>query len=339
MVVIPDLIIPSQPDGYNPMMAESNVERKFFAFIKLLSKLQTKGYNTYTFHKFITKIIDDSKMVNKSLDQISGHDTSIDDMLKFFLHCEQIILLHILNNTSLFQEVLKTNRETIPDGGKIQKITLDIITYNDMCPKCFATCECFFNELKTNILNSLCPKCNFDDIQFQIIVSSLQPYEIKKDTFTRKSINKSDDQNKKIEFDIILDAELKHCTGNREDIQGKIIQFVNPWLMELYFGNVFNKINVSIQEAQSLPILEKLLDSQIIPLKNIQERIRAQNNPDDLLTALNTKAEELRTSINDFIKKVNDKITNSHKEEQKSEQSHQQDEKEFEHNNNTEKKN
>lgn len=217
------------------------------------------------------------------------------------LHCEQVILLQLLFREAYRDGLFKYLHSKLPKYkyDDLSYVTLDIITYIDMCPKCFATCEFFFDNLKNIILSNLFPEHSADDIPFQIIISSLQPYTYKiaaPDKFTRNS------RNNNISLEVFY-AEPSYYT---EDIEGKIIQFVNPWLMESHFISLYGSVYNTIKKIKYLPELSDQF-AEIIQLKEIQYNVIKTQQKDyfkELYTSFCEQYREILSTSCDAILQI-----------------------------------
>lgn len=111
------------------------------------------------------------------------NDKTYGSEINSFLHCEQTFINKLLlDPETSFIKKLQTLQLV---SENITHITFDIITYNDMCPKCFSTCLTSLEQLKTILYNAL--HITDTSIPFSIIVSSFRPYRI--DDSLIKSLN------------------------------------------------------------------------------------------------------------------------------------------------------
>lgn len=111
------------------------------------------------------------------------NDRTYGSEINSFLHCEQTFINNLLLDPKA--PFIKKLQQTAIASENITHITFDIITYNDMCPKCFSTCLTSLEQLKMILYQAL----HITDlsIPFNIIVSSFRPYRI--DDSLIKSLN------------------------------------------------------------------------------------------------------------------------------------------------------
>lgn len=76
-------------------------------------------------------------------------DSGITDIfLGYVKHCEQCFLFELFRNPNLLEKTFTKLFEGIID---VSFISLDILTYNDMCQRCFSGCDRFFPILENII--------------------------------------------------------------------------------------------------------------------------------------------------------------------------------------------
>lgn len=123
------------------------------------------------------------------------------ELSQSLLHCEQVLLYMMLKDDSLIRDLVSrliTQNEAFASlTSKDSIITLDILTYNDMCPKCFSTCYHLQKTLETSINRILFEeikkrgklldfsKRGAFPVNVQIQVSSFRPFLIIGDLMTR----------------------------------------------------------------------------------------------------------------------------------------------------------
>lgn len=144
----------------------------------------------------------------------------LDVPLGYVKHCEQCFIFELFRNPTLIEKALAFLLNKATD--KPPFISLDIITYNDMCQRCFAACDRYLSMLQKMI----------EDIPVRIHVSSFRPFEInisKSNSagFTR-GLSKCGDYEKFSEQKAVFESLDSSFVKNR----GLIFQFFNPWMLE-----------------------------------------------------------------------------------------------------------
>ena len=90
----------------------------------------------------------------------------VDRSITEILHCEQAFLYRALVGNGVFDLLAGSllKQEKIMDFLKSENsyITLDIMTYNDMCPKCFSTCYHMLGILSSKINEAIIRKTKAD---------------------------------------------------------------------------------------------------------------------------------------------------------------------------------
>lgn len=129
-------------------------ERLFDFFSFLASKRYTESWGLTGLIKTYSEIINTDNEMNYeiSMENNLSHD---------LLHCEQLFLYECLKDDVIISNLLN-NLQLDCDlsslYSKAKFISFDIITYNDMCPKCFASCECNFYDLESRFNRILLQK-------------------------------------------------------------------------------------------------------------------------------------------------------------------------------------
>lgn len=95
---------------------------------------------------------------------------STDIFLGYVKHCEQCFLFELFRNPNLLEKTFTKLFEGIVD---VSFISLDILTYNDMCQRCFSGCDRFFP-----ILEHIIEQTQHKKIPLKIFISSFRPFEI-----------------------------------------------------------------------------------------------------------------------------------------------------------------
>jgi hypothetical protein len=256
-ICIPELI------AQNLMLDGRDVSTKLRV---LLRKLNNKEH--HHFHGKLASLLSacNRKIASgKKLDIVGDLDgpahskTEENADLGKLLHCEQMVLLNLLCYERTFNALLddaivddgsQDKDASLPSGDidesqdKVKKaitsVSLDIITYNDMCRNCFSTCYNFWDDFKA-IISKFLGRENFD---FKIVISSLKPYG---SPLTR-SIDKKEFPLPLHELEVGLLSRPANKV-NDEKSDKKIIQFVNPWLFERMIISISRDISASVAKS------------------------------------------------------------------------------------------
>lgn len=174
---------------------------------------------------------------------------NIDVTLNKVLHSEQVFLYRAITGDGIFNFMIDTllKKDHVLDMLKQPEafITFDILTYNDMCTKCFSTCYHMADILAANInkiiMKKLKEKEIFSDIfnsrkgqafHVGILVSSFRPY-----VTSRKA--------KKDGYLFYKDADFVNPMRPRPK-NNKVDQFFNPWIAQHIFCCEFSDLIESI---------------------------------------------------------------------------------------------
>ena len=128
-------------------------------------------------------LIDRKKVLNNHLavpDLTFSKNPEKDKLFGSILHCEQAILIKCLMSDRFLADWIAHNF----DGCTFESndfLSLDIITYDDMCPKCFSTCKNAHKSLQKKINNLLRKETNCQQcLTLKILISSFRPYAVGK---------------------------------------------------------------------------------------------------------------------------------------------------------------
>jgi len=205
IIAIPDIFVGNRlhPDS----MYRQNLVKQFLTF--LISEEYTKNWGLFNELQVTRRILnsDSHELKPKILIENSakiGFDHS--PSLAKVLHCEQTMIFKMLTDKEILSQLVdklicKMQTESIEAFLENNpQITLDIVTYNDMCPKCFATCfnmrqrlQSYINSLlieKLDKLNFLSKQMRFP-VPVTILISSFRPFKVNETEFSR-SIYKKD---------------------------------------------------------------------------------------------------------------------------------------------------
>lgn len=163
-----------------------------------------------------------------------------DQLLGSILHCEQAVLVKsMLSDQFLSNWISNLKPVNFGSPNDVDFLSLDIITYNDMCPKCFFTCFNCRRELEVRINEALKKFCKWpasqSTIPLRVFVSSFRPYAVGSgeehtrvcQTCTRKQKPCS----KYCEFHAHTPSAYRVS-----DFSAEILQFFNPWMASYVVG-------------------------------------------------------------------------------------------------------
>ncbi len=193
LIAIPDMF-------RGDMMHRSTQSEKVLEFFCWLAS------NDYTSMWNINKLISEQSMLIAGKNATKKAILPSSELSHSLLHCEQVLLYMLLKDDSLIKDLV--SRLITKDGAlgllmsKDSIFTFDILTYNDMCPRCFSTCyhlqetlassinRILFEEMrKIGKLNELSEKREFP-IHVQIQISSFRPFLITDNLETRGNAEK-----------------------------------------------------------------------------------------------------------------------------------------------------
>lgn len=219
----------------------------------------TKNWELYAGIKECTQVISKNKPIQMA--KIPNH-TSISSVL----HSEQVFLYRALISDGIFNFLLSdllTQKESInllKDHDSY--LTIDIMTYNDMCPKCFSTCINMIDRLSTAINRVLSQQLQllgkfieiFDNrrgklFDINIVVSSFKPYRTSR-------------QSQEAEYTYYKTANFVNHMKERGEFN-RIIQFFNPWVAQHIFNYEVENFIASVQRLES----SKFYDEWNLPVK------------------------------------------------------------------------
>ena len=189
-----------------------------------------------------------------------GGSEDVDVVLNKVLHSEQVFLYRAITGDGIFNfmidSLLKKERALNMLKEPEAFITFDILTYNDMCTKCFSTCYHMADILAANInkiiMKKLKEKEIFSDIfnsrkgqafHVGILVSSFRPY-----VTSRKA--------KRDGYHFYKDADFVNPMRPRPK-NNKVDQFFNPWISQHIFCCEFSDFIKSINHLKSYETLTR----------------------------------------------------------------------------------
>lgn len=223
-------------------MYRQNLVKQFLTF--LISEEYTKSWKLFDELQVTRRILssDNHELKSKISTETSGiSGLSHSHFLAKVLHCEQTMIFKMLTDKEILNQLVdklicKMQTESIETFlGNNPQITLDIVTYNDMCPKCFATCfymqqrlQSYINSLlieKLDKLNFLSEQMCFP-VPVTILISSFRPFKVNETEFSR-SIDKTPNTLPPFYTEYKFAVPLRKYS----DISNKrILQIFNPWI-------------------------------------------------------------------------------------------------------------
>ena len=142
----------------------------------------------------------------------------LDVPLGYIKHCEQRFIFELIHNPVLIEKVKEIIMQKSPASDAY--ISLDIITYNDMCQRCFAACDSCILHLQAMI--------GYDVF---INISSFRPFRIN----VNASENAGFTRGEKTYASYEDYTQMPHFEGTASSIiknRGKIFQFFNTWMLD-----------------------------------------------------------------------------------------------------------
>lgn len=223
------------------------------------------------------------------------------------LHSEQVFLYRTLISEGIFNfmigDLFKKSDiiELLQLPGSY--ITFDILTYNDMCPKCFSTCYHMASTLAANINKSLIYHAKmigafasiFDSrggkpFDVNILVSSFRPYQT-----SRRTTGEG--------YYLYSKAIPANTVIERAAVE-KVSQFFNPWIAQHVFNYEFNNFVRSIESLKPLESVNAYtVNSLLLTFRSLLENkeIESQNIEDISTVFLRHKAVISRRLDSSFI--------------------------------------
>ena len=193
------------------------------------------------------------------------------------LHCEQVVVYKLLTDSAFLSNTILNLIDKLPELPPALCLDLEIVTFNDMCPKCFGTLFYRFTELKQKISGEFVKQCQLTKrkdlyhklpLIFRILVSSIRPYKVETKNIeinlkTRECAScKENAIPCALLGTILYEHKPEFVISEAIPIKDGIFQFVNPWA-NLVFSGVREKyqslvelkeqINAEIKKLQSLP--------------------------------------------------------------------------------------
>lgn len=187
-----------------------------------------------------------------STDNKTNYEISMENNLSHdLLHCEQLFLYECLKDDVIISNLLN-NLPLDCDLSSLYSeadfISFDIITYNDMCHKCFESCEGNFYDLESRFNRILVEKLHIcgklkealdkrenSFLPLKIRISSFKPY--------RTSRTKGDGYNP---YDYLTYGKVSNPKAGKGG--GNIVQFFNPFITQFTLMNNVNQLHDWIEE-------------------------------------------------------------------------------------------
>ena len=189
----------------------------------------------------------------KDLDKVGElTDKEKRKLLGALLHCEQVAFLRMLTDTRVFVPLVEKVRTS--GIGTVTNVSLDVITYNDMCVNCFSTAYCFIDQLEETCVNAL--KCNgllsstYVPHTMRVVISSIAAFTNSDGHTTRNIIPEE-------QFGDSILACSSDMSGTAKD---RIIHFVNPWAFEHILRQESQYIRASLDGIKLENMLAKKSD-------------------------------------------------------------------------------
>lgn len=277
MVTVTDLLIPSDP------MLTSGATSKTAHLRTLLQHISDSPEHSYIDSialitpwidrkleaGFMLGLVGDVSYASSSL--VSQEDkTAIktcNERLGAILHCEQMMLLKCINDPVYINTAIQKILEEIivNEEHPIQKISLDIFTYNDMCRNCFSSCFNFYNNFLEKINAKLATPITAAN--FKIYISSVRPYTISARRYTRTPFNRD-------LYEFV--QSNPNQTLQEETEETKVIQFFNPWIN---LQTIIEDLKTEKEAINNLSLDPNITDI----IESIQQKIA--NKRDKITTA------------------------------------------------------
>lgn len=222
-VLVKEMFLKSY-DGLSPLDAEI----QFIRFVR--------ETNSYRELEELEQVLADRKKAMRGLlvapdltFSSRPEDQPKDKLLGSILHCEQAIVAKSVLSKQFLANWIGNNFETC-SFEKGSFLSFDIITYNDMCPKCFSTCLNVRERLEESINAILQEKYASklkESLPLRIFISSFRPYAVDADQHTRVC---SACKTKKVCSDYMVFHNHRPFIGYKVNLDAPILQFFNPWV-------------------------------------------------------------------------------------------------------------
>lgn len=241
LIAIPDMF-------RGDMMHRATQSEKVLEFFCWLAS------NNYTSKWDMHKLITEQSLLVASKNAAKMAILPASELSQSLLHCEQVLLYMILRDDILIRDLVSrliTQNEAFASlTSNDSIITFDILTYNDMCPKCFSTCYHLQKTLETSInrilfeeirkigkLNDFLKRQSFP-INVQIQISSFRPFLIMGDLMTRGT----KELHTYIEYSTLKSPS--NCAYNQSL---PIVQIFNPWIAQYIFNYQIDDFIASVE--------------------------------------------------------------------------------------------
>lgn len=256
-------------------------------FLELIAKINgTEGYFKGLDITIEKLRIAASKYISFSIPNLDTGEEEVDRQLRSLRHCEQTILIRSILDRTFLQDWISGIKKT-DDTPMV--IMLNIVTYNDMCQRCFST-SIRAHELLTKTINEELKKNRIisTDLPLQIAVSSFRPYTVEGEEPTR--ICSTCTANKKACTDYPVFIIHKPSKLFFYDFKIPVFQFFNQ-----YIGKEVAKLE--IQDAITSITKDKIILGEGIKTQLIAQIQKAKNY-------LETYYPTFKINLDSFMDKV-----------------------------------
>lgn len=293
-------------DGLSPLQAEIN----FVNFIKTKN-----GWNDLDEIKFVlerrlrnTEVLDIPDLSFSS----NSSDQEKDKLLGSILHCEQAVLVKsMLSDQFLFNWISNLSPVDFGSPSDLSFLSFNIITYNDMCPKCFSTCfvcreelEQRVNQVLRKVVQQRWPET---DVPLKVFVSSFRPYVVGTGGHTR--------------ICQVCKEKTKTCTEyckfhdhvppvqyGVSDFSANMLQFFNPWMASYVVGfEIVDFVDSALAGKITVRDAEKSLDCS-----DLLGRLQIANDRSisalGLIEDAQKKVQEYKAKLRDIQQKIAEKL-------------------------------
>ncbi len=140
------------------------------------------------------------------------------------LHCEQVAFLRMLTDARVFIPLIEKIK--VSGIGNVTNISLDVITFNDMCMNCFSTAYYFIDQLEKACIDAFTSNGLALSREYvphmQLIISSIVAFTNGDGRPTRNIIPGKQ----------FCDSILANPFDISGVVEDRIVHFVNPWIFE-----------------------------------------------------------------------------------------------------------
>lgn len=251
-------------------------------------------------------------------------DNPLDVHLGYIKHCEQCFIFDLLTSQKLNDIADVLRLKDITEGDYV---SFDILTYNDMCQRCFAGCKIFKEKLE-NMLYKIVNR----NIPLKIYISSLRPFEIVVDKDQTNGYTRGEITIAKFNLDNVKQCKALPKDRSKLSILEEtllnsfdVVQFFNPWMLDAQTKLLYKLIIRAAEESligKRQPFWEPI-SRETMKLNKVREEnclnnitVLTKNMLSEFKSEFKSEVKTLHTEVQDGISLLTKEI-NSYKARKK----------------------